>query len=177
MRDGLRKRKLTNSIKVNTHTIMSEPPTNLQTVHCVTTVGIFIVIWSCWLVFHNEAHLHMHLWRARGRWLARVAHRRRDHDVLGQFPKWHNSQLLVDHWDFGLTQGTCQSTNWHTIWFRGGRIHYISCINAMNPMRCLKFKGHWCLVYKQFKSGRLDTSRLETIITGPSATELFQFVT
>ena len=47
----------------------------------------------------------------------------------------------------------------------------------MNPMRCLKFKGHWTVVYKQFKSGRLDTSRLETIITGPSATELFQFVT
>ena len=44
-------------------------------------------------------------------------------------------------------------------------------------MRCLKFKGHWTLVYHQFKSGRLDTSRLETVINGPSAAELFQYVT
>ena len=111
-------------------------------------VGIFIVIWLCWLVFHNEAHLHMHLWCPWGRWLARIPHCRGNHVVLGQFPKWHNSQLFMDHRDFGLTQSPCQSKNWHTIWFKGRRINYISCINAMNPCAASNSKvtGPWSTI-------------------------------
>ena len=150
---------------------MSFPQTNHTSVHYLTVVGIFTVIWLCWLVFHNEAHLHMYLW-CPWRWRpAKGAHRRGNSDVLGQFLKWHNHGIWVDHWDFGLTQGTCQSKNWHTVWFKRGRIHYISYVVAMNPMRCLKFKGHWTVVYHQFLTGRLDRSHMENLISGPPASD------
>ena len=95
-------------------------------------------------------------------------------------PRMHHVTHSIVTWPWSSTSGSViQSTGDWTInelttsTLRGAffvliMVRYTTLLPSMR--RLAKFKGSWVWFYHQFKTGRIDQSRMETLIAGPPAT-------